>query len=53
MLRHQRFELSDQVSMTTERKLGLDPLLHHRKPQLLEASDLRLRERLVGDVGEG
>ena len=38
--------------MTTDGKLGLDPLLERGKPQLAETSDRRLRERLIGEVGE-
>ena len=35
-----------------ERQVRVDPLLERARPQLLEPSDLGLREALVGDVGE-
>ena len=35
-----------------EREVRVDALLERREPQLLEPRDLRLRERLVGEVGE-
>ena len=38
--------------MTTGGELGVDPLLERRQPQLPETGALRLRERLVGEVGE-
>src|SRR5439155_15865171 len=52
VLGHERLQLPDKVSVSTEREIGLDPLLEDRKPQLPETSDLSLRERLVRDVGE-
>ena len=38
--------------MATQRQVRLDPLLERDYPQLLEPRDLRLRERLVREVGE-
>ena len=38
--------------MAPEREVGLDPLLERHGAQLLEPSDLGLRERLVEEVGE-
>ena len=38
--------------MTAERKVGVDSLLERDRPELFEARDLRLRERLVDEVGE-
>ncbi len=52
MLGHERLQLSNEVSVTGEGKVGLDPLLQDREPQLLESHNLPLRERLVRDVGE-
>ena len=50
--RDQRLQLADQVGMPAAGQLGVDALLERRQPQLLEPQDLRLRERLVGEVGE-
>ena len=33
-------------------EIGIDPVLERREPQLLEPNDLRLGERLPGEVGE-
>ena len=38
--------------MRTERQVGLDALFEAGQSQLLEAGDLALRERLVGEVGQ-
>jgi hypothetical protein len=53
MLGDECLQLTDDVGVTSEGKVGFDPLLDDRVPQLLEAADLRLREGLVRDVGEG
>ncbi len=47
-----RLELADQLGAAAEREVGLDPVLERRQPLLLEPRDLRLRERLVGQVGQ-
>ena len=38
--------------MSAEREVGVDPILVGGEPKLLEPDDLRLRERLPGEVGE-
>ena len=38
--------------MPAEGEIRLDPALERGQAQLLEARDRRLRERLVGEVGE-
>ncbi len=38
--------------MTSERQVGLDPVLERREAQLLESHDGRLGERLVREVGK-
>src|SRR5262249_25767656 len=52
VLERERFELADELRVAPERQIGIDALLEHRQPELLEARDLDLRERLVGEVGE-
>ena len=44
---------ADELLRPSKRELGLDPLLFGEVAQLIEASDLGLREGLVGKVGEG
>ncbi len=48
----ERFELGDELGMTTEREIGLDPLLEHGGSQVLEPRDLGLGERFVQEVRE-
>ena len=45
-------QLADDVRMPAEGEIGLDPALERGQAQLLEPLDRRLRERLVGEVGE-
>ena len=45
-------QLADDVRMPAEGEIRLDPALERGQAQLLEARDRRLRERLVGEVGE-
>ena len=52
MLDDQRLELPQDLGVTAERELRLDQLLHRRNAQILEPRDLRLRERLVREIGE-
>ena len=52
MLRHQCLQLCDQLVVAPEREVGLDPQLDRRQPDLLQTSDRRLGEALVGEVGE-
>lgn len=44
---YQRLELADEFAMTSQCEVGLDTVFARAQPQLLEASDLVLRERLV------
>jgi hypothetical protein len=48
----QRLELRHQLVMAAERQLGVDAILDRREPQLLEPSDLALRECLALEVGQ-
>ena len=52
MLGDQHLQLRDQLSVPTERKVGLDALLDRLEPKLLHTPNRRLRERLIGDVGQ-
>lgn len=46
------FELGDEISLASEREVGVDPFLDGRQAQLLEPGDLLRRERLECEVGE-
>ena len=48
----ERLELGDELGVAAQREVGLDALLDDDGAQLLEPGDLRLRERLVDEVGE-
>ena len=48
----ERLELGDELCVAPEREVRLDALLERDGAQLLEPRDLRLRERLVEEVGE-
>ena len=48
----ERLELADHVAVAAELEVGVDPLLAGDEPQLLEASDLRLREVVERELGE-
>ena len=52
VLGDERLELGDEVCMTPELELGLDPVLGGSQPQLLEPCRLGARERRVREVGE-
>ena len=52
MLGDERLELRHELRMLPEREVGVDPPLDRQQVQLLEARDRRLRERLVGEIGE-
>ena len=52
MLGRERLELRDQRGVPAEGEVGVDPPLDREQVHLLEAPDRRLRERLVGEVGE-
>ena len=40
MLGDERLELADELGVTAEREIGLDPLLERGEPQLLQPGDL-------------
>ena len=46
----ERLELGNELGVAAEGEVGLDPLLESGQAQLLEASDLALRERLGREV---
>ena len=48
----QRLELADQLLVTTEREIDIDALLDRRHASLFEARNLRLSERVEGEVRE-
>jgi hypothetical protein len=48
----ERFELGDERSVAAELELCFEQLLPRGGAKLFEAGDLRLRERLEGEVGE-
>jgi hypothetical protein len=52
VLRDEPLELGDQLGVAAEREVGFDALLERREPQLLQARDLGLRERLGRQVAE-
>jgi hypothetical protein len=52
VLEDERLELADELGMSPEREIRVDSLLERGEPQLLETSDLDLREGLVREVGE-
>jgi hypothetical protein len=48
----ERLELDDDLAVPAECQVGIDPALQRHQPQLLEAGDLVLGERLVGEVDQ-
>ena len=52
LLRDQLLELADELAVSAEREIGVDPVFERRESKLVEADDLRLRERLPGEIGE-
>ncbi len=48
----ERLELGDELGVAAQREVGVDALLDDDGSQLLESRDLRLRERLVDEVGQ-
>ena len=52
MLAHQCLQLWDQCRVAPQREVGLDALLERDQPQLLEAGDVALCERLVREIRE-
>jgi len=50
---HKSLELSYQLGMSPQRKLGLDAMLERCDSELLEPGDSRLSEGLVGEICQG
>jgi hypothetical protein len=50
VLDDERLELTDEIRLAPEREVGLDSLLEAGEAEVLEARDLRLRERLVSEI---
>ena len=48
----ERLELADELGVLARCEIGVDPLLQRAEAQLLELRRVRLRERLVGEVGQ-
>src|SRR5262249_24121562 len=48
----QHLELADQLRVTAEREVGIDPILHGGGSQILESSRLVRRPPLVGEAPE-
>ena len=42
----------EDLGLTPQIEVRLDPILHRREPQVLDARDVRLCERLVGELYE-
>src|SRR5205823_5735290 len=52
MSRDGRFEVADELPVTSVLELRVGPFLERGEPKLLEPLDLRLRERFEREVGE-
>ncbi len=52
MLADQSLQLADELRMAPQGEIALDPPFQTDNAQLLEPSDLRLGEALVGELGE-
>ena len=50
ILADERLELGDELGVAAEREIGIDPQLERGKTGSLEALDLRLRGRVVGQL---
>ena len=50
---YQSLELGDQLGATSDRELGVNPILQSAKPALLEPLRLERGKRLVEEIGEG
>ena len=53
LVRDQRLELADQLTVSAGVQIAVDRLLDRRLPQRFQPADLRGRERLVRDVLQG
>lgn len=52
MLRRHTLELTDQLAVSAERKLGLDQVLERSQPQLLQSPALELGPIQIGEIGK-
>src|SRR5712691_6141193 len=52
MLADELFQLADELSVASDRELGLGPLLEKGESELRQAGDLRLGERFVRELRE-
>ena len=52
MVPNERFELADELRVTAEDQVRVDPVLECTQPAFLEAGDLDLGEFGVGELGE-
>src|SRR5262249_8372051 len=52
VLGDERLQLRDQLVMSAERQVGLDPIADRRQPELLQPRDLTLGERLTPEIGQ-
>ena len=52
MLADQRLELAHQPRVLARRQIRVDPILEHDQTSLFQPSDLRLGERLVGEIAQ-
>ena len=52
MLTDERLELGNELRVAAEREVGIDPQLERGEARSLEALGLRLRENVVGELGE-
>ena len=50
VLGHERLELADEVVVSALSEVGLDAVLDRGQPELLQATELRSHERLLGEV---
>ena len=52
MLADEHLELPDEIGVTAELEVRFEAALEGGETELLEAQDLCLSERLVGEIGE-
>ena len=52
MLDNQLLELADELCVTAERKLRLDPVLERSESDLLQSRNRNLRELFIGEIGK-
>jgi hypothetical protein len=52
VLRDERFQLADELTLPAEVEIGVDPVLEERPANLLETPDLSLCPRFVAEIGQ-